>query len=101
MNLDIWILILFGICDLFYSMPEGGFEPPCPKAYAPQAYVSANSTTPAIVHLIIIKIPEESILDFSPVHFYLWVNDTLSLFKGEGKGEGYLKVSVNLNNSKK
>ena len=30
-------------------MPEGGFEPPCPKAYAPQTYVSANSTTPAVV----------------------------------------------------
>jgi hypothetical protein len=35
-------------------MPEGGFEPPCPKAYAPQTYVSANSTTPAITWVILI-----------------------------------------------
>ena len=28
-------------------MPGGGFEPPRRKAYAPQTYVSANSTIPA------------------------------------------------------
>ena len=33
-------------------MPEAGFEPARRQAYAPQTYVSANSTTPAFLNYI-------------------------------------------------
>ncbi len=38
-------------------MPEAGFEPARRQAYAPQTYVSANSTTPAYLHYIYFLFP--------------------------------------------
>ena len=34
------------------SVPERGLEPPCLAAYAPEAYVATNYTTPAMVNSV-------------------------------------------------
>ena len=35
-----------------FKVPERGLEPPCLAAYAPEAYVATNYTTPAMVNSV-------------------------------------------------